>query len=334
MRRRPLTDDRALTSVVANVMMVAIAIVIAMTLLVFAFSYVDETPEATAEASFDIDPSPAGVTVTPTALGTDVEVLLDGERVATFAADDAGESTLVPTSRGDEILIVSREGDSSVLLRETVDDRSEAGDFVAHYTFEAGSGSTLVDRSGNGNDGTLQGDPTWIDDGQGAGLQFDGNDDYATVSDLGVDAVSVDEFTVAVAYRQAGSTGRVNQLVEHYFGGNEWYLETDAGSGSSSVVDYAVNYPTDVVTTREEYDTGDTHVAVGTYDGSEYELFVDGEAVGSGTYEDDVEMGDMVVAADAPAGSSQRLDGSIYEIRLYYTAFDDDSVRTITDVMD
>lgn len=328
-------DARGMTSVVGNVLLVGIVLILAMTLAVFAFGFLENTSGATADASFDVAPSPAGVEVTPRALGTDVDVQLNGEPVVSFDASESGQTKLVPTSPGDRITIVSRDEDASVLLRETIDDRTSAGDFIAHYTFEAGSGSTLVDRSGNGNDGTLQGDPTWIQDSHGSALQFDGNDDHVTVTNLGVDAVDVDEFTVAVAYRQDGSTGRVNQLLEHYFGGNEWFLETDSGSTSGQyTVDYAVNYPGDVASTSQEFATGETHVAVGTYDGDRYELFVDGQSVGSGTYTNQVEMGDMVMAADAPSGGSQHLDGAIYEVRLYYTAFGEDSVATITDVMD
>lgn len=333
-RSRRATSERGLTSVVGNVLLVTIVIVLAVTVTVFAFAYAEEMPGGSAEASFALEESPAGLELTPRALTHDVDVLLNDEHVASIDADEAGVTTLLPTSRGDRVLVVSRDGDSSVLLREAVDDRSEAGDFIAHYTFDAQSGSTLIDRSGNGNDGTVEGDPTWINDGTGTGLGFDGSDDHVTITDLGVDAVSVEEFTVAVTYRQDGGTDRVNQLVEHHFDGNEWFLETaDAGSGAYDV-DYAVNWPTDQVSTSQGYTTGETHVAVATYDGSDYELFVDGTSVGSDTYADSVEMGDMVLAADAPDGGSQHLDGTIYEVRLYYTAFDSDEVETITTVMD
>lgn len=328
-------QSRGMTSVVANVLLVAIAIVLAVTITVFAFGFSENMPDATAEASVDFEPAPVGLEVTPRALGTDVDVLLNGERVTGFAANESGVTRLVPTSPGDRVTVVSRGEESSVLVTEEIDERSEAGDFVAHYRFDSGSGATLVDRSGNGNDGTIRGSPAWVTDGFGSALAFDASDDHVDVTNLGVDAVSVDEFTVAVAYRQDGSTGRVNQLVEHHAGGNEWFLETEGGStGGRYDLDYAVNYPSDQLSTNGGYATGSTHVAVGTYDGSTYELFVDGQRVGSDSYASSVDMGDMVIGADAPGGSSQHFDGRIYEVRLYHHAFGEESVATVTNAMD
>lgn len=47
---------------------------------------------------------------------------------------------------------------------------------VAHYPMEAGQGDVLADKSGNGNDGKIQG-PTWVTGEFGTALEFDGVDD-------------------------------------------------------------------------------------------------------------------------------------------------------------
>lgn len=49
---------------------------------------------------------------------------------------------------------------------------------VGYWSFEDGSGSVATDFSGNGNDGTLQGDPQWTSGRLGTALDFDGSDDY------------------------------------------------------------------------------------------------------------------------------------------------------------
>ena len=46
-----------------------------------------------------------------------------------------------------------------------------------------GSGSTLVDSSGSGNNGGLQGNPTWVTGQHGQAIRFDGSGDYAVVPD-------------------------------------------------------------------------------------------------------------------------------------------------------
>ncbi|MEA3225673.1 MAG: LamG domain-containing protein, partial [Planctomycetota bacterium] len=47
-------------------------------------------------------------------------------------------------------------------------------DLVGHWTLDDGSGATVSDSSGNGNDGTIVGDPTWIPGMAGMALEFHG----------------------------------------------------------------------------------------------------------------------------------------------------------------
>jgi len=62
---------------------------------------------------------------------------------------------------------------------------------VAHWDMDEGSGSTINDKSGNGNDGTLVNGPTWTQGKYGSALSFDGVDDYVSIpnnSDLDITA--------------------------------------------------------------------------------------------------------------------------------------------------
>ena len=54
---------------------------------------------------------------------------------------------------------------------------------VAAYDFDEGEGTTLHDRSGNGNDGTIYGEPEWVTGKSGYALDFDGTDDYVSIPD-------------------------------------------------------------------------------------------------------------------------------------------------------
>jgi len=47
---------------------------------------------------------------------------------------------------------------------------------VAHWTFDEGAGTTVVDSTGNIPDGTFEGDPEWVAGKFGAALEFDGDD--------------------------------------------------------------------------------------------------------------------------------------------------------------
>ena len=51
-----------------------------------------------------------------------------------------------------------------------------SADLVAHWAFDEGSGTTAFDSSGNGNNGTLQGDLKWVTGKIGGALEFNGTD--------------------------------------------------------------------------------------------------------------------------------------------------------------
>lgn len=331
-------DERSVTPVVGNVLLVAVVVVIAVVLVVLSFSFLEGTGAPTAEASFEYEQTPVGLELRPKALGTDVAVKLNGETITQVPADSAGESVLIPTKPGDRITVVSTDGQRSVLVDKTVDDRSEIGDLIAAYDFESGSGSTLVDRSGNGNDGTLRGNSTW----KSGSLRFDGQDDYVEVRDIS-SPEPVNEFTIAVTYRTEDDSSK-QELVEHISGTDNWLLELKPCSRSETPCDGSSGYEPAYSVDRAggsqsgqifggELDAKTRHVAVGTYDGSEYTFYVDGEKKASDTFSGNISMGDMNIGRDAEF-SGDYLDGSIYEIRLYYTSFDDKEVRVVTNAMD
>ena len=46
-------------------------------------------------------------------------------------------------------------------------------ELIGWWTFDEGSGSTAFDLSGLGNDGTLEGDPQWVDGVNAGGLELE-----------------------------------------------------------------------------------------------------------------------------------------------------------------
>jgi len=322
--------DRGATPIVGNILLVAVVLVVAVLLVVLSFTFLERTGTPTADAKFEYEQTAAGIEMKPVALGTDVAVQLNGREVATFDADSAGQRTLIPTAPGDRITVVSEDGDRSVLVTKEIDDRSEIGDFIAYYTFE-GSGGTVTDQSGNGNDGTLESDGASGPISAGCGLSFDGSDDHVLVEDIS-SPVDVEEFTIAVTYVQqgSGSDDGIVQLVEHTWSGNEWFLENS--DGNPYRIDYAVEYPSETVSSGTSHNYGERHTVVGTYDGSEYALYVDGSPVASDTFSRPVDMGDMRFGRDFES-NSQYFEGLICESRLYYSAFDDEEVERLTTAM-
>jgi hypothetical protein len=58
-----------------------------------------------------------------------------------------------------------------------------SADLLVHWALEEGSGTTVFDTSGNGNDGTFTAEPQWVEGhGGGSALHFDGVDDFVVYS--------------------------------------------------------------------------------------------------------------------------------------------------------
>ncbi len=76
------------------------------------------------------------------------------------------------------VLIVS----GMVLALPEADVEAQSDGLVAHWDFNEGTGTTVSDSSGNGNDGTING-ASWTTGKVGSALSFDGVDDYVEIAD-------------------------------------------------------------------------------------------------------------------------------------------------------
>jgi hypothetical protein len=70
---------------------------------------------------------------------------------------------------------------TSATVSVTVNNSTVVPGLVASYNFDEGSGATLTDRSGNGNNGTIA-NATWVTGKYGGALQFNGTTSLVTVA--------------------------------------------------------------------------------------------------------------------------------------------------------
>jgi hypothetical protein len=323
-------SGRGASTVLGVLLLVGVVVVVGGVVAIGALTFLDGIGAPQATATFDYERTPVGLRMIPSAISTPVTVQLNGQDVATFEPDSAGQSVLLPTAPGDRITVVSRDGDKSVLVDRSVDDRSEVGDFIAYYTFDGESGdTTLEDRSGTENDGQPNGDLQW----RGDSLRFDGSGDYVEVNDIQApDGVEVSEFTVAIAFNERNRNG-IAKLFEHNYGpdDDEWYMELKGTSPRA--LEFTITDFTETVRV-EGIPQDERHVAVGVYDGSEYTLYVNGRQSGTISENQDVNLGEMNIAAETDGGLDKEFDGNMYEMRLYHHAFDEDEVEVITEAME
>lgn len=102
------------------------------------------------------------------------------------------------------------------------------------WLFDEGKGKTVKDHSGNGNDGTIVGDPQWVDSDFGPALKFDGKDDYLEIPHSDTVNVGEDDFTL-VAWLNPAAPGAGQGIISKgawcWNGG--WILDIgDTGPGA------------------------------------------------------------------------------------------------------
>jgi len=99
-------------------------------------------------------------------------------------------------------------------------------------------------------------------------------------------------------------------------------------------MEYTVGYNTPPSGTLFESPLAErsTHVLIATFDGDEMVLYRNGTRVGSTALDRDVALGDVILGADSNP-SIQNFHGRLYEVRLYYAAFDDQEAAVLTRAM-
>jgi hypothetical protein len=105
-----------------------------------------------------------------------------------------------------------------------------AQSLVAYWSFEEVDEDVLIDHSGNGNDGTINGDPEWVDGPCGKAMEFDGADDYIRVPNSeSYNFANEDPFSISlwINYEAKGDYAGVMQK---FNGGYPFKVEVDTGN--------------------------------------------------------------------------------------------------------
>jgi hypothetical protein len=153
-----------------------------------------------------------------------------------------------------------------------IDEESLAG----FWLFDEGSGEVVVDGSGNGNDGTVVGDPKWVKGKFGQALEFDGVNDLVDTSYMVDDQNAA--WTVMCWVELSGPSPHPNHrlLVGRSNGVPQlWVANTGKGQAQHKTSNGFQESPgtTDI---PEQW----THIA-GTFDGSTIRVYVNGVEEGS-----------------------------------------------------
>ena len=199
-------------------------------------------------------------------------------------------------------------------------------DLVGYWKLDETSGTSAQDATGNGNDGTLNGDPQWVAGRLGGALEFDGEGDYV---DIGNDPIFniTDQITAACWIKVSQFT--IDWQAIFTMGDDSWRLQrqtsTDnlcwACSGVTGTPgDWWLHGDVNV-------NDGEWHHIAGVYDGSKYYLYVDGDLDASKDASGTTNSSSysVFIGANAQQGGRE-FEGLIDDVRIYKRALMDTEI--------
>jgi len=216
-----------------------------------------------------------------------------------------------------------------VLLIGSFAQAQEEG-LLMYLSFDEGSGNTVKDSSGNGNDGELNGGVEWVDGADGKGLNFNGSDGYVEVAYDDMFNLNTG-FTLAAWVKPAVAPfageqwrGIINGQMSNH---GPYLLQISAAQGEIGAWFGAV-WQWNLTATN--IDTADFWHLVGTYDEKEgFRIYVNGEVDGEqkgpqGTVIDNVDEG--IVIGHNYNFAGRWFEGIIDEAVIYNRALSEDEV--------
>jgi len=186
------------------------------------------------------------------------------------------------------------------------------------WKMDEGYGDRVVDLSGHGNDGQLQGDTVWVPSSlEGTALSFDGTSDWVSLGNGNPSGVT-GELTLAVWAKWNGAGGGH----QGFFGKREgwpddgatvmWFFET-TNSGGLAFRTRTVSVNRNALLPVQEW----AHVAV-THDGGTARIYLNSEEVQSGEISFNTTSGDVgMTIGSTQVRGTESFNGLLDDARIY-----------------
>jgi len=161
---------------------------------------------------------------------------------------------------------------SFVLVLGLVLASTAKADLIGWWKLDDATGSMAVDSSTYGNDGTLQGDPQWVDGVIGGALELDGDDDFVAIDGI-ADDLTENNFTVS-AWINTTMGGDGNVIASNADGGGHDFILGVDGGNLLVEADSVRTYPPRI-------NDDEWHFIAYVRDGSTAYAYTDGDLVGT-----------------------------------------------------
>jgi chitodextrinase len=190
---------------------------------------------------------------------------------------------------------------------------------VASYGFDENTGTTLGDRSGQANTGTISG-ATWSPIGKfGHALSFDGVNDWVTIADAGSLDLTAGMTLEAWVRPAALGTSYRTVLMKEQAGSMVYDLYANRNTGVSSAEAYITGKSRQVNGSTGIPLNAWTHLAV-TYDGTDLRLYMNGTQAGVTNFPGAITTSNGVLRIGGNATWGEYFSGLIDEARIYNRA--------------
>jgi hypothetical protein len=203
---------------------------------------------------------------------------------------------------------------------------------LAHWKLDESSGTTAADSSGNGNDGTITGNPTWLPAGGriGGALDFDGRS-YVKVAHANKLNFAPGSFSVST-WVYPREVGRLQALVEYDRSsptGNRFGLWIDTNGR------FQFRVGSSVYTSQQSLKAGAWCLLTGVYDSStrQMKLYVNGQVdrIGSLAMGYATPMAAKLTIGVRGSEDSELFNGLLDDMRIYGSALSADDIQSLFD---
>jgi hypothetical protein len=204
-----------------------------------------------------------------------------------------------------------------------------SAEILVHWKFDEGSGIIAYDSSGNGRNGTLEGNPEWVEGKIGGALDFDGNGDRVVDEDAENYLNGLDALTVCIWIKSdIVPTDKGFIICEEPDGGDQIitmrYDASGANGGGTSLLKMAVVAPNDEQQLESSSNLQVTewqHVAMVWSRGEQLKLYVNGVQDTPVVNEAprDVSTSDVtkLIIGQGAKDAGRGWDGLIDDVRIY-----------------
>jgi len=200
-------------------------------------------------------------------------------------------------------------------------------DLVGYWKFDEGSGTTAYDSSGNGLDGTLNGDPQWVEGQLGGALDFDG-DDAVEIPHNPLLSIT-DEITItAWTYMRGNASGELAIVSKGGWAANDLPYELTETPGGVIFWQFYDDGGRDTCA-PDSPPVEEWHHLAATYDGQIFKCYIDGELAEEWAYAGTMPENTASVTIGQRSRGGTYFNGMIDEVAIYDRALSEDEIPPI-----